>query len=90
MPLCGNGFSFGVYDDGLLAGIAIAELQTWNNTLWVHEFHLAPEYRGRGLGRGLMNSVVTAARAASVRVIACDVDDVLASSPRRVNRYFAP
>jgi ribosomal protein S18 acetylase RimI-like enzyme len=69
------GFSFGVYDNGRLIGLAISELHLWNNTLQVHDFHIAEPYRGQGLGRLLMDRVEEAARAASVRVILCETQN---------------
>jgi ribosomal protein S18 acetylase RimI-like enzyme len=42
------GYSFGAYDDELLAGLVLAEPQEWNRSLSVWEFHVAAAYRRLG------------------------------------------
>jgi GNAT superfamily N-acetyltransferase len=42
--------------------VCYSEVHTWNNSLQLHDFHIAEEYRGRGFGRQLMERVVSAAR----------------------------
>jgi ribosomal protein S18 acetylase RimI-like enzyme len=74
-PLLGNGFTFGVFAEKLLIGLAISEVYRWNNSLWIHDFHIAEEYRGRGLGRQLMHAVENAARQAGIRIIACETQN---------------
>jgi ribosomal protein S18 acetylase RimI-like enzyme len=68
-------FSFGAYDDERLVAIAISEPLLWNNSLRVHEFHVAEIYRGRGIGRLLMSQVAEAARAAGFRIIVCETQN---------------
>jgi ribosomal protein S18 acetylase RimI-like enzyme len=70
-----EGFSFGAYDGETLVGVLIAELRRWNNSLWVWEFHVAQEYRGKGLGRGMMEQAAEAARAANLRTIICETQN---------------
>jgi ribosomal protein S18 acetylase RimI-like enzyme len=66
------GFSVGAYEGDVLVGLAIAEPQAWNNSLWVWEFHVAPTHRGRGIGRQCMEAVVKRAQLAGLRVIVCE------------------
>jgi ribosomal protein S18 acetylase RimI-like enzyme len=68
-------FSFGAYDGELLVAIAISEPLMWNNSLRVHEFHVAEAYRGRGIGRLLMDQVAETASAASFRTVVCETQN---------------
>lgn len=68
-------YSFGAYDDDLLVGVAVSEPLSWNNSLRVHEFHVSEHYRGRGIGRLLMDQVIRAARAGSFRMIVCETQN---------------
>jgi ribosomal protein S18 acetylase RimI-like enzyme len=70
-----QGLSLGVYDDERLVGIAIAEKQAWNRTLWVWEFHIAADYRGRGLGRQLMDSLAEVGKKTGCRVMVCETQN---------------
>src|SRR5688500_15473335 len=70
-PLIGNDFSFGAYDDDELVGLIVCELHAWNDSLWVHEFHIAENYRRQGLGRRLMHRVCHVAKGRRVRIVAC-------------------
>ncbi len=70
-----HGLSLGMYDraagDRLIA-TAIADVQAWNGTLLVWEFHLEHRYRGQGLGRWLMETLVERAAAAGLRIISVE------------------
>lgn len=70
-----QGLSMGIYDNDILVGIAIAEKQAWNCTLWVWEFHIAPDYRGRGLGRQLMDHLAEIGKKAGCRVMVCETQN---------------
>ena len=70
-----EGLSLGVYDEDRLVGIAIAEKQEWNRTLWVWEFHIEVEYRQRGLGRQLMDRLEKVGREAGCRVMVCETQN---------------
>jgi ribosomal protein S18 acetylase RimI-like enzyme len=74
-PLLGNDFSFGVFDEDQLVGLAISEQHHWNNSLMVLEFHLAEGYRGQGLGRRLMHRVYRTAKRAGIRIIVCETQN---------------
>lgn len=70
-----QGLSLGAYDEERLIGIAIAEKQAWNRTLWVWEFHIAADYRGRGLGRQLMDSLAEVGKKVGCRVMVCETQN---------------
>ena len=70
-----QGLSLGVYKGNRLVGIAIAEKQAWNRTLWVWEFHIDPDYRGRGLGRQLMDNMAAIGKKVGCRVMVCETQN---------------
>ena len=70
-----QGHSLGAYAGEKLVGIAIAEVIAWNRTLWVWEFHIDPEYRGKGLGRHLMERLAEEGRSAGCRVMVCETQN---------------
>ena len=69
------GYSFGAYEGDLLVGVAIAEAQEWNHSMWVWEFHVAEAYRQQGIGRQLMHAVEARAREAGFRVLVCETQN---------------
>lgn len=73
--LVGNGFCLGAYLGDRLVGIALAEARQWNQSLWVWEFHVEPEFQGRGIGRDLMEALVERARRAGLRTIVCETQN---------------
>ena len=70
-----QGLSLGVYDGDRLVGIAIAEKQAWNRTLWVWEFHIDSDHRGRGLGRELMEKLAAVGKKVGCRVMVCETQN---------------
>ena len=68
-------FSFGAFDGERLVGVIIAEKRTWNDSLWVWEFHVAADRRGQGIGRMLMEHTAEQAEAAGLRVIVCETQN---------------
>ncbi len=74
-PIPAQGFSFGLSHHDVLVGVALAERQTWNNSLVVWEFHVANGYRGQGWGRLLMTKVIAQAQAARLRIIVCETQN---------------
>jgi ribosomal protein S18 acetylase RimI-like enzyme len=71
----GQGLSLGIYDNERMVGIAIAEKQDWNRTLWVWEFHIDSDYHRRGLGRQLMDQLETNGRKVGCRVMVCEAQN---------------
>ena len=55
--------------DEVLLGIALAEVQTWSNRLWVWEFYIDPAYRGQGIGTQLMGELILRNRQRGLRAI---------------------
>ncbi len=70
-----QGHSLGAYAGKKLVGIAIADVVSWNRTLWVWEFHIEPEYRGKGLGRRLMERLAEEGRSVRCRVMVCETQN---------------
>lgn len=68
-------FSFGAYDGDTLIGLAIAEPQTWNKSLFIHEFHVAKSHRCSGIGKRLMECAAEKARSAKLRIIICETQN---------------
>ncbi len=71
----GQRFSLGAYDGNGMVGIAIAEKQVWNRTLWIWEFHIDSAYQKRGIGRQLMDQMAQDGRAAGCRVMVCETQN---------------
>lgn len=68
-------FALGAYDGQTWAGAAVGERRDWNNTLWLHEFHIAAGYQRRGLGRRLMDALAERAGAAGLRAIVLETQN---------------
>ncbi|MDX1995125.1 MAG: GNAT family N-acetyltransferase [bacterium] len=64
-----SGHSWGAYAGKTMVALAIVEHQHWNNTVNVWEFHVAPDYRGQQIGRGLMEKAVDSAQNVGARVM---------------------
>ncbi len=58
-----------------MVGIAIAEPQGWNRSLWVWEFHVAPAYQRQGIGKRLMQTLIQKAREADLRILVCETQN---------------
>lgn len=67
-----QGLSLGAFDGDSLVGVAIAEAQAWNSSLWVWEFHVTETHRKMGIGRQLMDALVARGQAAGLRAIFCE------------------
>lgn len=70
-----QGLSLAAYDGERMVAIAIAEARRWNRTLWVWEFHVAPDYHRKGIGRRLMDALAELGRAAALRVMVCETQN---------------
>lgn len=60
------------YESDKMVGIAIAEPHEWNETLWLWEFHVRPDYHRQGIGWLLMEEVIQLAQTLKLRVITCE------------------
>jgi ribosomal protein S18 acetylase RimI-like enzyme len=56
-------------EDGVLVGLVAAGFSAWNRRVEVEDLYVAPAARGRGIGRALMQSVVTYARTVGARCV---------------------
>ena len=72
--------SVGAYDGRRLVGLAIAERQDWNSTLNVWEFHVAESHRRRGIGRRMMDALVTVASHDYLQVISVETQNTNVSA----------
>lgn len=70
-----SGFSFAAYEGARMIGVALAEAQEWNRSLWVWEFHIAADWRRRGIGRKLMARLVEQAAREDLRLLVCETQN---------------
>ena len=64
-----EGFCYGAYAGDELAGVAIAEVRTWNLTLWIWELHVAASWQRQGIGLKLVDTLARDAQAAGLRTL---------------------
>ncbi|HNT53476.1 MAG TPA: GNAT family N-acetyltransferase [Anaerolineaceae bacterium] len=64
-----DAMSLGCWLGDRLVGLAIAEICHWNKILWIHEFHIAADLHGRGLGRQLMAAMADRAGEKGLRAL---------------------
>lgn len=74
-PIVHAGLSLVMYDDDQPITLAIASTQAWNQAFWIHEFHVAKAYQGRGIGRQLMNALIAKAHATESRTMVCETQN---------------
>ena len=74
--LANNGCCFVALHEEQLVGVAIAEPQAWNNVLNVWEFHVAPDFQRRGVGRLLMGRLVETAVSLQLRALMCETQSL--------------
>ena len=73
--ICNAGFSLAVHEGARIVAIALAEAQSWNQSLWIHEFHVLEACQGRGIGHTLMEALVERSGAAGLRIMVCEVQN---------------
>lgn len=66
------GLSLAAYEAGVPIAIALSTIQEWNQSFWLHEFHVTERWRGHGIGRLLMDAVKTTARVNACRTVVCE------------------
>lgn len=64
-----EGHSLAAYENGQMVAVAIAEVHQWNRTFWVWEFHVAPSYRGHGIGKKMMSLLTEIAKSLNLRTM---------------------
>ena len=69
------GLSFGAFEGDQIVGIAICEIEAWNQSFQIREFGVAVDYRGRGIGRDLMNAVADIAHQHRCRVLVAETQN---------------
>lgn len=62
--------------DATIAGVAALNVEAWNHRAILWHFYIAPEYRGRGVGRHLMHSVTQAAQARGARCVWLETQNI--------------
>ena len=72
IELASTGHAFGAFVNDACVGVAICEPHAWNASLFIHEFHIAPDFQRMGIGRALMAEVETHARALGMRRLALE------------------
>ena len=56
-------------DSGIVVGIGIIHLWTWNKVAWVWDLTIDEPHRGKGFGRTLLKGMTQAARKMGARVL---------------------
>jgi ribosomal protein S18 acetylase RimI-like enzyme len=75
-----DGYSFGAFEGDLIVGFAIAEPRSWNQSLWVYEFHMAETHRNLGIGKRLMECAADRAKEAELRTMVCETQNTNAAA----------
>jgi ribosomal protein S18 acetylase RimI-like enzyme len=70
-----SGFSLAAYEDEQIVALSLASLHEWNQSLWIHEFHVLEAYQGKGIGRALMETTAEKAKAAKCRILFCETQN---------------
>ncbi len=63
-------------DNGTLIGIAAVKIEARNRRAVLWHFYIAPRYRGRGIGRILMDNVIEAAQACEARCLWLETQNI--------------
>lgn len=63
-------------EDDRLLGMLSADLAAWNRRVQVEDLYVAPEVRGRGIGRALVASAIAVAREVGARCVWLETQNV--------------
>ncbi len=63
-------------DDTTLIGIAAVKVEAWNRRAILWHFYIAPTYRGRGVGRILMDNLFETAQARDARCLWLETQNI--------------
>ncbi|MGY4393547.1 GNAT family N-acetyltransferase [Streptomyces sp. TE12347] len=78
--------TFVALDGELLCGYAAVGYAPWNRRLTIEDIEVAPDHRGRGIGRGLMECAELFARERGARHLWLEVSSVNAPAVRAYRR----
>lgn len=70
-----SGFTFGALEAGTCVGLAIAGVEAWNKSYFVHELHVAQTHLRRGVGRQLVEALAAKGRTAGLRTLFCETQN---------------
>lgn len=63
-------------EDRAIIGVAVVRIEAWNRRAVLEHFYIDPTYRGRGVGRHLMERVIQAAQVDDVRCLWLETQNV--------------
>ncbi|MFI0738682.1 GNAT family N-acetyltransferase [Streptomyces sp. NPDC021100] len=78
----GTGRRYAAFDGDVLCGFVATSYEPWNRRLTVEDIEVAPEYRGRGVGRALMERVHERARECGAGHVWLEVTNINAPAIR--------
>jgi ribosomal protein S18 acetylase RimI-like enzyme len=82
IEMAAAGHAFGAFVGETCVGTALCEPQQWNASLYVHGFHIAPDFHRKGIGRALMAAVEAHARVEGMRCVVCETQTTNAPAIR--------
>jgi streptothricin acetyltransferase len=70
-----QGYSLAAFEGSSMIGIGLATPVVWNKTFWVWEFHITESWRGKGVGRRLMEALAEKGKTAGMRTMLCETQN---------------
>ncbi|WP_152391853.1 GNAT family N-acetyltransferase [Paenibacillus guangzhouensis] len=70
-----QGYSLGLYVDHKLIALAIAEAQTWNNTLLLWYLHVHEDHRRQRYGHALLSKMIELAQGSGFRALTLEAQN---------------